>query len=421
MSGKADVARAARHRPENVKPERGFPWASDCIDERTRSFPRITRVDPGEREDHVVDEMSRVLLRNVTMTLYGSIMKVRSRAVLAVLATLASGCADRGRTVHLREAKQPLAQMADLVARGIEGGRGVDAPVVIVTLDGVRWQEVFHGSDRTRARSTHLTGPAIFKNLHELGNRRGAFVGAPGQGTIAASGPNFVSLPGYNELLGGRASFCTNNECARTSLPSLLDEARATGAKVAAFASWEKLDLAATASPGAFESSCGRRGDSAIDPWPGHGDYRPDRATADAALAYYEAEQPDVFFLGLGDPDEYAHRGDYAGYLGSLHRADAIIGRLITLLESMGERGQRTHVVVTADHGRARDFANHGPMPEAARVWMVAAGPRFLARGPIASPHPRHLADIAPTLRVVLGLAPDTSGRSGAAIDELFF
>jgi hypothetical protein len=352
---------------------------------------------------------------------YGFLMKVPSRAALVVLATLATGCADRGRAVHVREAEQPLAQMVEVTTKGLEEGRGVDAPVVIVTIDGVRWQEVFHGSDRTRSSATHLTGPAIFKNLHELGNKRGAFVGAPGQGTIAASGPNYISLPGYNELLGGRASFCTTNECARTSIPSLLDEARTSGAKVAAFASWEKLDLAATASPGAFVSSCGRQGNPAIDPWPGHGDYRPDRATADAALAYYEAEKPDVFFLGLGDTDEYAHRGDYPGYLGALHRADAILGRLMKLLDSMGDRGARTHVVVTADHGRSRDFHNHGAMPEAARVWMVAAGPRFSARGAIPSPHPRRLADIAPTLRVVLGLPPDTSERSGAAIEELFY
>jgi hypothetical protein len=221
-------------------------------------------------------------------------------------------------------------------------------------------------------------------------------------------------------MLGGRPSRCTDNDCARTELPSLLDEARAAGAKVAAFASWEKLDLAATSTPGGFYSSCGRNGDRAIDPWPGVGDYRPDRMTAEAALAYYEAEQPDVFFLGLGDPDEYAHRGDYLAYLAAVHRADAIVGRLLGVLNRLGERGRNTHVVVTADHGRAHDFNDHGPMPEAARVWMVASGPRFLARGAIASTRPRHLADIAPTLRLVLGLPPDTSERSGMPIEELF-
>ena len=104
----------------------------------------------------------------------------------------------------------------------------------------------------------------------------------------------------------------------------------------------------------------------------------------------------------------------------AIHRADDIIGRLVGVLDRLGERGRNTHVVVTADHGRAHDFKDHGSMPEAARVWMLAAGPRFLARGPVASAHPRRLADIAPTLRLVLGLPPDTSERSGVPIDELF-
>jgi arylsulfatase A-like enzyme len=90
------------------------------------------------------------------------------------------------------------------------------------------------------------------------------------------------------------------------------------------------------------------------------------------------------------------------------------------VLDRMGERGARTHIVVTADHGRASDFRSHGQGPEAARVWMVASGPRFTARGHVVSPHPRRLADITPTLRVVMGLPPDNSERSGAPLDELF-
>ena len=368
----------------------------------------------------IVGAMCRVLLRNVTMSSYRSIMKVQSRAGLVALTMLAS-CADRGRAVAIHEIEPPAPGLrGESSVEEENSGRGVDAPVVIVAIDGVRWQEVFVGTDMTLSTSAPVLAPSIFRHLHAFARERGAFIGAPGHGTISASGPNFVSLPGYTELLGGRPSRCMDNGCARTTLPSILDEARGAGAKVAAFASWEKLDLAATASPGAFVSSCGRKGDPAIDPWPGHGDYRPDRITADVALAHYEAELPDVFFLGLGDPDEFAHRGDYPGYLAALRHADAIIGRLVALLDRLGDRGQATHVVVTADHGRASDFRNHGSMPEAARVWMVAAGPRFAARGNVRSRVPRHLADIAPTLRVVLGLPPDVSKRSGTPITELF-
>ncbi len=163
------------------------------------------------------------------MNRIGSTRAYIARTTLAALALLATGCADRGRAVELRE---PEARLAPTVSepREVDGGRGVDGPVVIITIDGVRWQEMFGGSD-----------------LHALGMRRGAFLGAPGRGTIAASGPNYVSQPGYEEILGGRAPRCTDNKCGRTALPSLLDEARAAGAKVAAFASWERIDLETTA------------------------------------------------------------------------------------------------------------------------------------------------------------------------------
>lgn len=336
-----------------------------------------------------------------------------SRAVLGVLALMATGCADRGRTQPSRE-PGPYRPPVTYEANAVDGGARMEGSVVIVTIDGVRWQEIFHGSDPFRSTEPPLDARSLTPNLHALGERAGAFVGAPGYGTISATGPNYVSQPGYEEILSGRFSQCEDNHCARTTLPTFLDEARAAGAKVAAFASWERIDYASTATPGAFPVSAGRHGDERIAPWPGEGDYRPDRFTSEVAVAYYAKERPDVFFVGLGDPDEYAHRGDYAGYVDALRRADETVGRLIELAD------MKSTFIITADHGRAFSFNNHGGMPEAARVWMVAAGPRFNARGPVISPHPRRLADIVPTLRVVLGLPPDVSERSGAPIDELF-
>jgi hypothetical protein len=349
-----------------------------------------------------------------------AIMKVQTRAALVVLASLTAGCADRGRATRTVEASRLDALHLSRDRRPGSDGRGVDAPLVLITIDGVRWQEVFGGTDPSRTM-LRLSGLALLPHLYKLGLERGAFIGAPGYGTMAASGPNYVSLPGYTEILGGRpATSCRSNDCERTRLPTILDEARAAGAKVAAFSSWEPLGLAATSNPGGFHLSCGQGENQAMEPYPGHGSYRPDVATAEAAIAYYQAERPDVFFLGLGDPDEYAHRDDYARYIGSLRQADDILGRFMNLLDHDGERGARTHVIVTADHGRAYDFQSHGSMPEAARVWMAAAGPDFSARGPARSAHERHLADIVPTLRVVLGLPPDPSDSAGNPIEELF-
>lgn len=353
------------------------------------------------------------------MPTYRGLMKAKSRAALVAVAMLAGACADRGRAVDLHELP-PKTVAVSRITSAVRSSHGGGAPVVIVAIDGVRWQEIFQGTDEALSGADVVPASAIVPNLHAIANRRGAFVGVPGYGSISASGPNYVSLPGYTELLGGRTSKCTDNGCPRTSLPSLLDEASSAGAKVAAFSSWDKLDFAATSEPGRFFTSCGRKGSGALDPWPGHGSYRPDRVTAALALEYLEDEQPDVLFLGLGDTDEYAHRGDYAGYVASLRHADEVVGRIYRVLDRMGARGNTTHVIVTTDHGRAEDFRSHGPMSEAARVWMLASGPRIKARGAVASPYARRLADIAPTLRVVLGLSPDLSESAGSTLDELF-
>jgi hypothetical protein len=303
-------------------------------------------------------------------------------------------------------------------------------PVILVTIDGARWQEVFEGSDTELSHAPRRASRELVPNLDRLARENGAAVGAPGRGLIRATGPNFVSLPGYTEILTGRAPIgCQDNTCATVAVPTLLDEAHASGAKVAAFGSWEMLDRAVSSRPGSFVVSCGRNGDAKVDPWPGSGDFRPDRMTAKLALGYLEREQPDVLYVGLGEPDEYGHHGDYAGYLRALTAADAFVGDLTAALGRMGQRGADTHLFVTADHGRARDFASHGGgSPESSRVWLVASGPSIVARGQVTSSHERHLADVAPTLRRVLALEPDRSGLRdhddrawrGEALHELF-
>src|SRR5688500_4763956 len=58
----------------------------------------------------------------------------------------------------------------------------------------------------------------------------------------------------------------------------------------------------------------------------------------------------------------------------SLHVALPICS-ISRALEEQSRRGTRTVLFVTADHGRAHDFSNHGRAhPESARVWLLAWG-----------------------------------------------
>ena len=287
-------------------------------------------------------------------------------------------------------------------------------PVVLVVLDGVRWQEIFGGTTSQEAAT-------LTPNLHRLGSERGAAIGGSTRSMMQASGPNFVSLPSYREIFSGRSgSDCTENDCPRIARPTIVDELRARGRSAAVFSSWEKIDLAAASRPEGFVMSTGRGGEPG-DPWPGAGDFRRDRATATLALRHLESAQPDFLFLGLGETDEYAHHGDYSSYVGAIAMADQIIGDLLGALVRMGERGERTHVFVTTDHGRAHDFRDHGGRyPESSRVWFVASGPRITARGDLETSRDLRLRDIAPPLRLIAGLPRVATGRdAGAPIAEL--
>ncbi len=292
-------------------------------------------------------------------------------------------------------------------------GAGTEA-VVVVVLDGARWQDVLVGVDPSLApRAPAVPASQLMPNLHAM-IAGGVLIGGPGEGKpMVASGPNFVSLPGYNEIFSGRSpSRCQDNDCPQTQEPTIVDRAP----EAAVFSSWGPIARAASA-----VAASGPRGLVVSTGQPDTGEFRSDRETARAALVHLAQHRPRFLFLGLGEPDEFAHRGDYPGYLESLRRADGILGELHETLRALGERGDRTSVFVTCDHGRGPDFRNHGAAwPESSRVWLVAAGGLIPARGAVSSPATRRLADIAPTVRKLLGLPADRSPGAGNAIAELF-
>jgi hypothetical protein len=287
--------------------------------------------------------------------------------------------------------------------------------VVVVVLDGVRWQDVF---DRTAEMPT----------LQRWMDREGTCIGAPGYGEMRATGPNYVSLPSYNEIFSGRGpSECQTNECPRRTDLTVIDELASAGRDAAIVSSWESIEHAATPNdvvpvsagrfrvhrPEAFDGALLEAGRVA-GAGPGIGEFRQDAYTTRIALHVLEHRKPSFLFVGLGEPDEYAHRGEHEGYLASLREAD----RSIEALERAA--GDRAAILVTTDHGRNAAFRDHGGgWPESGRVWMIAKGGAVKARGCVASDRHR-LADIAPTVRLMLSLAPDTDPLAGRPFDELF-
>ncbi len=320
---------------------------------------------------------------------------------------------------------------------------------VLIVIDGVRYQDIFEGSDPDIAAAQgapfpHVPGEALTPKLHEL-IERGVALGAPGHGApFMASGPNFVSLPGYSELLQGRPARCTENDCSDTASFTLLDGFAQTRdpASIGAITSWTNIErvAASPASPGVV--SAGRTGgytrdalgrDSVLAPLldqgdqgaealadPAGSDYRSDDATAALALAFLDEKEPPFLFVSLGDTDEHAHRGDYLRYLQALGRADAFVGEVMKRADRWRAEGVDTMILVTADHGRSADFVHHGrEWPESARSFLIAAGGPIPAQGYVGADAMRYLRDVAPTVASLAGVPIEVGPTSGHVIAEL--
>jgi hypothetical protein len=275
-------------------------------------------------------------------------------------------------------------------------------------------------------------------SLQTLLETRAIALGAPGHGAeISATGPRFISMPGYLEIFGGRPDpACDSNDCARPPERTVVDDVvESSGADDAAvISSWPAIARASSADASRLVVSAGRkrleqgevlRADPATAAllergalaraFPGEGDYRPDAITAKVALRVLASRRPRFLFVGLGDADEYGHRNDYEGYLEAIHASDAFLGDLFAALDQMGARGRHTTVLLTSDHGRAYDFMNHGPRyPESGRVWLVAAGGDVRGHGLIGGAERHTLSDVAPTVRALLGI-----GGVGRPIPEV--
>lgn len=335
---------------------------------------------------------------------------------------------------------QPTPKPAPFV-RGANAEAGAGPPtVVLLALDGVRWEDVFLGVEADLAEEQGLapgevlSARELMPNLHALIETTGTALGAPERGHgVFVAGPEPFSLPGYLELLTSRKDTgCTTNGCAPTTLPTLADDFRAQSGPddVAVISSWEGIERASARDPSAIIVSTGRSRGSNLDrlrydpqaaalldagaksgPTPGHGDFRRDKQTAEIALRYLAVRKPHFLFLGLGETDEYAHRDDYRGYLKALQHGDAVIGRVLETLHDLRREGRRTTLFVTTDHGRAAEFIRHGgDAPESARVWLVAAGHGIAARGLAATEAARTLVDLSQTIRHVGDLPPRGGG-----------
>ena len=132
-----------------------------------------------------------------------------------------------------------------------------------------------------------------------------------------------------------------------------------------------------------------------------------DSFTFYTALEYLKERKPRVFFISLGETDEWAHDQNYAPTISTRPIA------WITTCVSSGTRcnpcpstATRRLLIFSPDHGRGNGpkWTDHGSgEPSSKYIWMAFLGPDTKALGERSGPPPATQNQIAATLAAFLG------------------
>ncbi len=335
--------------------------------------------------------------------------------------------------------------------------------VVLITIDGVRWQELFRGLDRELAMDDRYSalqdeltekfwreGPAqraalIMPFIHDTVMRAGTVVGNRDIGSCARLSNDYnFSYPGYNEILSGVTNDAINSNDKkpnpeRTFLELLSQKSNFRG-QVAAFGSWdvfpfiynvERSAIPVNIGPAkeplnALEETLNRLQGDITQHWP---TVRHDAFTHHYALSYLRERRPRVLHIAYGEPDDFAHDAKYDEYVTATRRVDRFIQEVWKTVQSLEGYRDNTVMFITVDHGRGEQplesWQHHASQRAVQQymqslaeeypqgivgsdaTWMAAMGPGIAASGQIATTDCLTADRIAATLMTLLGENPD--------------
>lgn len=289
--------------------------------------------------------------------------------------------------------------------------------VFIITLDGLRWQEVFTGAD-----SLLITNKTFVKDPVGLNTtfwaetsqerrevlmpffwsvlaRQGQIFGNRKYGNnVNVTNTMWFSYPGYNEILTGYADDArirTNNKVLNPNVTILeyLNKDPKFKGKVAAFGSWDVFpfiineERSGVPVNAGFEKAVGTLSDNekflnqlldeVPSPW---STVRLDAFTHHYLLEHLKQETPKVVYISYGETDDFAHDGKYDAYLKSARQTDNFIKQLWEYTQSTPAYKDKTTFIITTDHGRGSTpldaWKNHGrDVPGADQIWFAVMGP----------------------------------------------
>lgn len=259
--------------------------------------------------------------------------------------------------------------------------------VVLITFDGLRWQELFRGLDPALAKHEEYSeqgellmqrfwrdtpekrAAALFPFLHGTVFMHGSFAGNRDAGScVRVSNPWYFSYPGYSEILTGvvNEQIDSNGKVLNPekTIHELLESLPQYRGKTGAFASWDVFPFifntersriyvnafAPLAEPATeAERQLNTLYADIPTPWP---TVRNDAFTHHYAKAWFQRSRPRLLYISYGETDDFAHDGKYDEYILAAHRTDRFISEIWDMIQSTDGYRDNTVLFVTVDHGR---------------------------------------------------------------------
>ena len=320
-----------------------------------------------------------------------------------------------------------------------------DSRLVIITFDGLRWQEVYGGADDaiiqenrfindvgtfrekywrdTPEERREVLMPFLWSYVPEhgymLGNRNR-------NSLMQVANKMWFSYPGYSEMFCGWPDDerVNSNDPVPNPNVSVLEvvnrDPRYKG-KVMMYSSWESIRYAVNNDRGGFPGSSGHepsytdtdvaRMMQDIDAGVADGGDGPterlDCITYGMAMETLRTQHPKVFYVGFGDTDAYAHKGRYDHYLDAAHWTDLYIRRIVEYCESDPFYKGKTTYLLTCDHGRGSRaaFRHHGDNTRGSnQTWFMAFGKGIPILGETSGNGVFYTRQFAATIADILGV-----------------
>ena len=333
--------------------------------------------------------------------------------------------------------------------------------LIIVSIDGLRWHEVFKGAEKELLLSKKFNSQDSAERVNKYWSedvqqrrirlmpfvwntvaKEGQIYGNRELGNkVNVKNPYWISYPGRNENLTGyadpkvKSNGHPNNE--NKNILEFLDQQKKYKGKIVSFASWNAVGRIINRErngllvniPG--ENILGNQLSESeklaneiqhYEPkiW-GDGE-RLDATTYALAKSYISARHPKVVYLDLADTDEYGHEDKYDFYLDATKNIDAMIGSLWNYLQNDPFYKGKTALVVMTDHGRGEgnQWTSHGAsIPHANDTWMIAIGPGIKPLGELKNSGQIYQDQFAKTMVKLLGFDFISVNPVGEAIESV--